>query len=118
MSKRIIHLKQNLVANIKHKWTLQEMGNEVNLSVSHLRMLFRTINGLPPLRFLRHERLKKARNLLESTSLSVKEVRNEVGMSDPAHFSRGFKEMFGSTPSVYRNLFRKTYTRAKIRITR
>jgi AraC-like DNA-binding protein len=46
--------------------------------------------------------VKKARELLETTSLSIKEIRLRVGMSDESHFTRYFKKAIGVTPSRHR----------------
>ena len=52
--------------------------------------------------YIRDLRVKKARELLETTSLSIKEIRLRVGMSDESHFTRYFKKAFGVTPSRHR----------------
>ena len=43
-----------------------------------------------------------ARRLLQETALSVNGIALEVGYSDYSHFTKTFRQMFGMTPSVYR----------------
>lgn len=64
--------------------------------------MFRAHLGTSPERFLSQVRLEKAKKLLESTFLSVKEVMAEVGVSDAGHFSRSFKAAYGTTPAKWR----------------
>jgi transcriptional regulator GlxA family with amidase domain len=47
-------------------------------------------------------RLKKARELLETSNLSISESAYQVGFNDPAWFSRVFKEEFGVSPTEAR----------------
>jgi AraC-like DNA-binding protein len=47
-------------------------------------------------------RLEKAGQLLEGLSLTIKQIRLEVGYQDHSHFFRDFKKHFGMTPSQYR----------------
>jgi two-component system response regulator YesN len=61
--------------------------------------------GTSPERFLSQVRVEKAKDLLENSFLSVKEVSTEVGVSDAAHFSRSFKAACGVTPAQYRGRF-------------
>lgn len=53
--------------------------------------------------YLKNLRMQKAGELLETTSLSVKEVGAAVGMLDQSHFVRAFKKSYGLTPSQYRD---------------
>lgn len=78
------------------------MARRVNLSISHLTRLFKTETGLAPLGYLREMRLERAAELLESSFLTVKEIRAVCGLGDKSRFIKDFKKHFGTTPTGYR----------------
>ena len=49
--------------------------------------------------------MEQARELLETSYLSVKEVMARVGVADESHFVRDFKKAYGRTPARYRARF-------------
>jgi transcriptional regulator GlxA family with amidase domain len=58
--------------------------------------------GTSPERYLARLRLEKAKDLLETEFLTVKEVMHAVGINDPSCFNRSFKTAFGVTPAKCR----------------
>ncbi len=82
--------------------TVAELSAAVHLSSSHLCALFQRHIGLPPVRFLRNTRLEAAKELLDHSSLSVKEIITRTGFRDRSHFIREFKKIYGTTPSRIR----------------
>ena len=68
---------------------------------------------MPPIRYLRLLRMERAKDLLESSFLSVKEIAYQVGLNDESHFVRDFKSTYGFSPALYRSQFKnKTATEA------
>ena len=49
--------------------------------------------------------MERAKELLETSFLSVKEIAHRVGLNDESHFVRDFKMIYGLTPISYRNSF-------------
>lgn len=82
-----------------------KLAEYVNLSPSRLHQLFKQETGLPPATYLRRLRMERARGLLETTNLSVKQVMAAAGLSDESHFVRDFKKSYGLTPARYRERF-------------
>jgi AraC-like DNA-binding protein len=90
-----------------HKgWSPAKLAAVVNLSPSRLHQLFKEETGMPPARYLRQLRMRRAKELLETTHLSVKQVMAGVGVTDESHFVRDFKKCCGLTPARYRECFR------------
>ena len=89
-------------ANLEKRITSDDLARVARLSRSRLCYLFKAEMAVAPMQYLKRCRIGKARELLESTPLSVKEIRSRVGLSDRSHFTRGFKETFGVTPFEYR----------------
>ena len=79
-----------------------ELSQAVNLSPSRLHELFKYETGTSPVKYLKALRMEHARELLETSFLSVKEIRARVGEGDESNFTRAFKRAFGDTPSQYR----------------
>lgn len=79
-----------------------DLARMVRLSPSRFNYIFRAETGSSPAHYLKALRIERARVLLESTLLSVKEIMAAVGRSDLSHFVREFKSKFGKTPSQYR----------------
>lgn len=102
MDKRIAFLRKQMLANLRHTLTIEQMARVINLSESHLLWLFKREVGMSPIQYLNHLRLETAKDLLENTFLQVKQVGDKVGMSDQSHFIHDFKEKYGTTPSQYR----------------
>jgi AraC family transcriptional regulator, arabinose operon regulatory protein len=84
--------------------SIAELARAVNLSTSRLRHLFHTELGRSPARVQRDLALDHARQLLQSSFLSIKEVMAASGWNDPSHFCREFKRRHGHSPSAMRAL--------------
>lgn len=104
MDGRIFYLKELIVENLEHDWTVEELSRAIGISAPYLQRLFKSALGIPPITYLRDLRLEKARELLESKDqfYQVSEICCKVGMFSKSHFTRDFKKKFGVTPTEYR----------------
>lgn len=77
-----------------------ELAASLGLSTSRFLHLFRSELGITYRRMEVWIRLAKAVAAIEQFD-SLTDLAHEFGFSDSAHFSRAFKETFGSSPSAY-----------------
>ena len=91
-------IEENL--KLPPKWV--EIARSVNLSSSRLQHLFKMHVNMTPAQYLKSVRVSQAKELLETTLLSVKEIRAQLGISDESHFVRDFKKAYGLPPLQYR----------------
>lgn len=80
----------------------EDIARHVGISADYLTDCFRQELSITPMIYLRRYRIRQARELLETTNLSMTEVAFEVGFSESAHFSRLFQREVGMTPRAYR----------------
>lgn len=80
-----------------------------SLAMSRVQLYKRllSITGLTPSEFIRNIRLRHAEQLLRQSQRSVSEIAYQVGFNNPRYFSRYFSEMYGVTPSVYKQRYGK-----------
>jgi len=83
---------------------VSEMARHVGMSTTHFAEQFRRRTGMAPGEYFIHLRLKHACRLLDTTSLSIREVGFKVGYEDPYYFSRAFSNLMGLSPRQYRKL--------------
>jgi AraC-like DNA-binding protein len=107
LDKRVEKIIEMMREDVSGELSLGEFAQAVNLSVWRLCHLFKSDIGMPPMRYLRVLRMERAKGLLESSFLSVKEIGFRVGLTDESHFVRDFKATYGLSPACYRTQFRK-----------
>jgi AraC-like DNA-binding protein len=90
-------------ANPGRNYSLQQLADMANLSLSRFRTLFKAYTGQSVICYQNRLRINKAKNLLLSGECSVREAAREVGIHDHYYFSRLFKSLTGHIPSYYRN---------------
>lgn len=88
---------------------LEDIAGELNLSPETLCRLFQHYAALSPYQYLLRLKMNLAVDLLLSTDLLVKEVGQRIGMEDPFHFSRLFKQSRGVAPEEFRRLRQRTF---------
>jgi len=110
LDKRVEKIIQMMREDVRGELSLTEFAQSVNLSVWRLCHIFKSEVGMPPIRYLRLLRMERAKVLLESSFLSVKEIAFQVGLNDESHFVRDFKSAYGYSPALYRSRFRNNGT--------
>jgi len=66
-------------------------------------MLFKKIIGESFHSFTERRKLELAMQMLQTTSLTIQEVAEHIGISNSKYFSKWFKKCTGTTPSEYRD---------------
>jgi AraC-like DNA-binding protein len=105
MEPRVHRAIRLLTKNLTGEVSFDDVAQSLNLSPSRLRHLFKHELGLSPARYLKARRLQKAKQLLETSFLNVKQVMLKVGYKHRSHFISEFKKAYGLSPSQYRTQF-------------
>lgn len=95
-------IKYYIDKNYANKINYNEMAQYFNLSLSTLFRKFKKSTGTSPVKYIEILRLEHACALLESTTLSVNEISNSIGISDIFYFSKLFKRKYNVSPTAYR----------------
>lgn len=105
MDYRIKEILTKIETDISRPLTIHELAASINISVPHFQHLFKKEVQICTIKYINNLRLEKARRMLETTHLCVKEIRLAVGAPNEAHFLHNFKRRFGATPKNYRKNF-------------
>ena len=84
--------------------TVPELARQYGLSSKQFAYLFQKHTGMSPNKFLIEYRMRRAKELLCTTTFSVAKIAEYVGYSDPYYFSLLFKKRTGLPPSKCRYL--------------
>ena len=82
--------------------TIQQIAEELGCSYSNFRKLFKEYTGLSPATYQQDLKLQRAKELLSTTNLSVKEIAYRLNFDSPDYFSAKFKIKTGRKPSDFR----------------
>ncbi|WP_406047846.1 AraC family transcriptional regulator [Kribbella sp. NBC_00889] len=96
-------VKRLLEQEFHEHWTLRRLADRVGLAPSYLAELFADHLGQPPHRYLNERRIDRARQLLESSDLTITALALSLGFSSSQHFARVFRQLTNTTPSAYRS---------------
>ncbi|MCB0586553.1 MAG: helix-turn-helix transcriptional regulator, partial [Phaeodactylibacter sp.] len=90
-------------ANLSREgFDIDALSKALALSRSQLYRKLKELIRLSPSQYIRFTRLQKAKELLETTEMTIGEVAFQAGFVDKSHFSRVFKKQFGFNPSYLR----------------
>jgi len=102
MDPRIYKVITLMKENLQREQSLTGMAQSVHISSSRLYHLFKAETGTTPTHYLQSLRMQRAKYLLETTFLRVKEIGMKVGINGDSHFVRDFKLEYGMSPTRYR----------------
>lgn len=88
--------------NFARELTDASVAQQLGLSTSHFRYLFKQATGQPFHKYLIGLRLEKARRMLVEQGLPVGAVARAVGFTALSHFSRAFAQRFSVSPTSVR----------------
>ncbi len=83
---------------------VSEMAAQLNMSRSAFQHLYKKIFGTSVINDVINGRLNKAKRLLSSTNLTIKEIAEKCGYSNEYNFMRQFKSRLNMTPTEYRKM--------------
>jgi transcriptional regulator GlxA family with amidase domain len=102
MDQRIENAIAEMEKNLNSELSLDVLAQSVHLSTSRFRHLFKTETGTTPAQYLKSLRMSRAKELVETTFLNIKEIMRNIGVRDKRHFAKDFERTYGLTPSQHR----------------
>lgn len=88
--------------NLENGETIQDFAIQLGISYSSLRKIFKEVTGFAPANYQQELRLRRAMEMLSTSSLSVKEIAYQLHFDTADYFSTKFKNKTGLTPSEFR----------------
>ncbi len=89
--------------SIGKRLTLSALAAEIGYSPTYLSTLFKKETNYSPISYFSHLKIVKACELLDFTTLKIKEISFQLGYTDPYYFTKDFTKKMGLSPRNYRN---------------
>ena len=83
-------------------FSLNEVASYSGMSVSRLSKFFLAKTGTHYLEYVTELRIEKAKDLLQNTDMSIKDIFLSVGYNDYVNAGRKFKKKYGMSPSEFK----------------
>ncbi|MGM0700792.1 MAG: helix-turn-helix domain-containing protein [Pseudomonadota bacterium] len=99
------HLKnyQALIeAQFRQQPSIEAFADQLGMTSAHLNTLCRRLAGRSALQLLHERLLLEAKRQLTYTNMTISQVADSLGFSEPAYFTRFFKRLTGLSPRDFR----------------
>lgn len=103
-SEKMRHIAEYIRANLDKNLTVEFLAAQIGLSPNYFIRAFQQFFQEPPIHFVLNQREQAARELLEKSEMSIKQIGFSLGFSNQNYFSEFFKKRSGYSPSEYREL--------------
>ena len=102
MDERFVEQLQNTIERHLNdsEFSVESLSEEMNMSRAQLFRKTKTLMGVSPVELIRHIRLRKAKQMLLNTDMTIQQVAYSVGFTSPSYFSKCYRELFGSLPTA------------------
>jgi len=94
--------------------TTAELAGRFNMGRRDFLRLCKETTGKPPSRYIEETKLDRAKTLLATSTLTMKQIAYEAGYSTASHFSTRFGQLTGLTPSAFRSGARRQDDRGSV----
>ncbi len=101
-TQRFLAVLEFIQAHMGEPVALADLARVADLNPTYFSDRFQDIVGVRPLEYLARRRIERAQYLLLTTQAPVKWVAGEVGLADPAYFTRLFAKLCHQSPTAYR----------------
>lgn len=101
--KTIFNISAFINNNYYKNITLDEITRNFYINKFYFSHLFKEVTGFTFIEYLNNIRIKEAKKLLITTTLSIDEIAFKVGYNSNTHFGRVFKKLTGISPLNFRN---------------
>lgn len=101
IAKTVLYIRKHLNEAIE----LEKLAEISCLSKDHFIRLFKKELGTTPLQYINQKKIEKAKLLLITEELAVKEIAFQLAFDDYSYFNRLLKKTTGVTPQEYRRLY-------------
>lgn len=93
---------RQLEAQFREHLPIEHYAAELGISAAHLNALCRRLAGQSALQMINQRLLLEAKRSLVYTAMTINQVADSLGFSEPAYFSRFFKRCTGQSPKDFR----------------
>jgi AraC-like DNA-binding protein len=101
----LININQCILDNMDdERFDANALSSAMAMSRAQLLRRLKALTGNSPGFYIKTMRLEKAKELLETSDLSVSEAAFKTGFGTPSNFSKVFSEKYGMTPSQFRRV--------------
>ncbi|HEY2452565.1 MAG TPA: helix-turn-helix domain-containing protein [Scandinavium sp.] len=96
----VVWIHENINQHINLDYVSQKSG----YSKWHVQRMFKSVKGVPLIKYIRDRRLELAASLLLETHQNVTEVIQQIGYDDLCTFNRNFNKKYKTSPTQYRRM--------------
>lgn len=98
-NKTLFEVISLMESNIEEPLSREELARLANMSQRQLQRLFREHLGMTPTHYYLTLRLRRARELLLQTDMSIMNITMACGFQSACHFSKSYRDAFGTAPT-------------------
>lgn len=91
--------------HFEEAFSVHTLAEKANLSERHFSRIFTQTYGITPIRYINKLRLHQAALLLRHTDQPITHIAFQCGFNDSNYFTKQFKQLFGTSPNMYRKQF-------------
>ena len=101
----ILRVQHWLEDHFEQPLLIDDVARQFGFGVRNFKRRFKEATGYTPITYLQTLRLEKAKQLLESTRMTLDSITYAVGYEDGNSFRRLFRQRVGLLPAAYRKKF-------------
>ena len=110
MTENLNHTHANIIRRarlridegVESSLSIRQVAEELGLSYSNFRKLFKEFTGFSPATYQQQAKMQRAKELLSTTGMSIKEIAYRLNFESPDYFSVKFRQKTGRKPTDFR----------------